>query len=131
MEQQDQVPKGMCETFQEIVEDYFDEMGAKLDHAWAMPRYESTSFAKKKAHMDAGIRIIDETIDWIIAKQTSKRDEIKQEFMTKYFKWYTNVLKDEPEIRIPEGFDMSRINELTGRKFEEPREPPKPRKKDL
>jgi len=108
------VPKGMCSRLQDVIEHSFDTMAVNLADIFNMSTRDADGFGRSVDFQKNMDNIVDEIIEKIISKKTESEREISNDFSMKFFKWYTNVLKNEPEP------DLSSLNLPPGMKFSGP-----------
>eukprot|EP01116_Phalansterium_solitarium_P013791 TRINITY_DN31204_c0_g1_i1.p2 TRINITY_DN31204_c0_g1~~TRINITY_DN31204_c0_g1_i1.p2 ORF type:complete len:160 (-),score=44.86 TRINITY_DN31204_c0_g1_i1:72-551(-) len=106
--------KGMCANLQEVVEDAFDDQGGALQTAFGNAYSDANDMALKEPFFSMGEKLLDNTIKWMFDKKINKKQALKDEFIQRFFKWFSEVLKevDRPgsaskQVELPEGFEWA------------------------
>lgn len=106
--------KGMCAILQEVVEDAFDDQGGALQVAFGNAYSDADEMALSEPFHSMGERLLDGTIDWMFEKKINKRADLKSEFIQRFFKWFSEVLKEverpgatRKKMELPEGFQWA------------------------
>jgi len=91
------LPKGICATLQDMVEDTIDSTGNSMASVFGKSITESGKKAfSNPFHKTQGKKILNDVLDWLIAEKiTTKRnwiEEVKLKFGQAFFQWWKNVL---------------------------------------
>jgi hypothetical protein len=106
------ISKETCSRIQDIVEDHVDNIGSQLVALVDMPMAVAERNAKHPAFVRAGNQMIDEVIEVVLENPKATDDEIRGRLSHHFFKWWFDVLKNEPPIeylanfKFPGGFNM-------------------------
>jgi len=109
--QQKNMPKGTCGKLQELVEEIFDQQGTALAGAMQISLDEAARHAKNQAFVESGSALLDEMLEMAETVRYNL-DELKKEFVPKFFKWWSSVLKNKPkrEAILPNGLKLGDVS---------------------
>jgi hypothetical protein len=112
---QKDLPIGMCDNLQEVVEEAMQNLALQMTQAMSKtPDYRDELVLRslKNPYRSDGERIMKSVVNWMVLNRITSQTEIQREFGSKFGQWFLNLAVDNKQTAFTQGMSFEEITQM-------------------